>query len=872
MTPENNIFARDGFFWWIGVVEDRMDPLKLGRVRVRILGYHLDNKAVLPTEDLPWALPMQPITSAAISGVGSAPVGPVEGTWVLGFFADGKDCQQPVIMGTIGGLPARGPSCEDNARTAQQNQPGVLRDSNGQPVLDENGNTQPVQPQATNPPATSSVAAAAQAITGTLPPLTTTDIDALMAAIAFKESSSVAGGAQNYSTTNQLGYVGKYQFGAPALQTVGFVRNPSPMRARANSELNDASVWTGKLGVSSIEDWRANKNNCQETAMFALLQNNYRSLTPTTIDPSGEKGQAAGYLAVAHLLGPGGARNLKNGRSGADGNGVDAKTYYELGSRAVGGGGAPVFAEPAPSSSRSSNTRQPSSTASPYGALNDPKLGQPEPYADPNSVYPQCDYTNRPDTNKLATADSSDTTIVAQKRDRRVEKIDRANTDAGWSEPTPAYCARYPYNHVIESESGHVIEMDDTPGAERLHIYHRTGTYIEIDRDGTLRQRVQGDNYEVFIRNNRIYTQGRWDLTVDGAARAMVKDALDLEVWGETNVNIKNNANINISGAANVSVKEDLKFRARNIYLESDQNLHVKTGSSLFFAVGGAEHHKVSSNFNVDASNIHLNSGRSSTGQGSGLATPTAVRTPTGSAPEYLKIDECTPEERSGVQNDAGENENFAQEQVAAGVYKPEQVEQGRAQVAAGCSRSDTRAPNIVTQQRIDATEFNSYTDFSDAIRLSRSFTLGDVTTRVALVSEQNAVTAQRGLSKQQIVSNLKGLCCNVLDPIRARYPNMFVTNAFRIGSGSSQHELGEAADLQFRGAAASEYYDIALWIRDNVAYDQLLLEYKTTGSGQPWIHVSHKLSGNRAAGGNKVMTFMNHATVKPFLCDLSKS
>ena len=66
----DNLFAKDGFFWWVGVVEDRMDPLKIGRCRVRILGYHLDNKAVLPTGDLPWALPIQPITSAALSGKG----------------------------------------------------------------------------------------------------------------------------------------------------------------------------------------------------------------------------------------------------------------------------------------------------------------------------------------------------------------------------------------------------------------------------------------------------------------------------------------------------------------------------------------------------------------------------------------------------------------------------------------------------------------------------------------------------------------------------------------------------------------------------------------------------------------------------------
>ena len=50
----------DGFIWFTGVVEDRNDPDKLGRVRVRCLGYHTDNKELIPTKDLPWAHVMHP--------------------------------------------------------------------------------------------------------------------------------------------------------------------------------------------------------------------------------------------------------------------------------------------------------------------------------------------------------------------------------------------------------------------------------------------------------------------------------------------------------------------------------------------------------------------------------------------------------------------------------------------------------------------------------------------------------------------------------------------------------------------------------------------------------------------------------------------
>jgi hypothetical protein len=70
---------------------------------------------------------------------------------------------------------------------------------------------------------------------------------------------------------------------------------------------------------------------------------------------------------------------------------------------------------------------------------------------------------------------------------------------------------------------------------------------------------------------------------------------------------------------------------------------------------------------------------------------------------------------------------------------------------------------------------------------------------------------------------------------------------------------------MQFPGLSKSEYYDIVLFIRDNVPHDQLLLEYKTTGSGLPWIHISYNKSGNRPAGTTVVKnaTFNNHRLYK---------
>ena len=97
---DKNFLGRNGFLWFIGVVEDRMDPEYAGRVRVRCLGHHTSNNNLLPTSDLPWAQVVLPITSSGISGLGNTPLGLVEGSWVFGYFRDGDKRQEPLVLGS----------------------------------------------------------------------------------------------------------------------------------------------------------------------------------------------------------------------------------------------------------------------------------------------------------------------------------------------------------------------------------------------------------------------------------------------------------------------------------------------------------------------------------------------------------------------------------------------------------------------------------------------------------------------------------------------------------------------------------------------------------------------------------------------------
>tara|TARA_Y100000287_G_scaffold131076_1_gene106219 strand:+ start:1857 stop:5312 length:3456 start_codon:yes stop_codon:yes gene_type:complete len=117
---KNHFVGRDGFQWWIGQVPDsdswsanlpdktvagNSDPDYKGyseRYKVRIMGYHTANKEELPDDDLPWATLMYPVTAGGGSAGHSQTSNIVQGTFVYGFFLDGEDGQQPVIMGCIG--------------------------------------------------------------------------------------------------------------------------------------------------------------------------------------------------------------------------------------------------------------------------------------------------------------------------------------------------------------------------------------------------------------------------------------------------------------------------------------------------------------------------------------------------------------------------------------------------------------------------------------------------------------------------------------------------------------------------------------------------------------------------------------------------
>ena len=298
-----------GFVWWMGVVEDIMDPLKLGRVKVRCFDWHTPNKGAIPTSDLPWAQVVMPANNASISGVGTSPNGLKQGSWVLGFFLDGEKAQRPMVLGAIPGIPST------------KSNPGV----------------------------------------------------------GFNDPEKMEDGTGRYPTV---------------------IHEPDTNRLARNDANNTHGVIASKNGSRSF------------------------GIPTALMDPAGK--------------------------------------HWE-------------------------------------------------------------------------------TTYV-------------------YDEPPSAYAAVYPNNHVFATQSGHIKEYDDTTHNERIHQYHKSGTFYEIDKAGIKTERIVANNYTIIAHDDNVYIKGICNLTIDSHCHTYIKGNWKVQVNGNKYETIHGNNTITVhknqSETVNNSVTE----------------------------------------------------------------------------------------------------------------------------------------------------------------------------------------------------------------------------------------------------------------------------------------------------------------------------
>lgn len=803
--------------YYTGIVENRDDPLKLGRCQVRVFGVHTESLDDVPTSALPWALPLMPITSASLSGIGHSPTGPVNGTMVLVYFQDGESKQMPIMMGTLPGIP--------------QNQNSGLKSG----VLEEsfklNGSSSAPEASQTSPVTTSD---GSNLVTSDGAPVTTGEPSTTTSGVGKMSSEWTSS-----SLTRCLELVKKFEGfkdkpykDSVNVSTIGYgttiypdgkkvmMSDPVVTKDRALTYVKHhmvknvfpyiASKVTVPITESMFESlcsfvYNIDGGNFSKSTLLQLLNDkNYKGAQEQFKEWTKAGGQVLRGLVLR--------RTDEAALFGADGYPDGTKTTDEPTA-------TKPTADPAPMTDSTGTPVAPSSSEMNEVILDANSLG----FKDVNRKYPLKSLLNEPDPNRLFRRVSRGTQ-VDKKLKRRRAKMQSPDGKVSFAEPKPPYNTTYPYNRGFATESGHLFEFDDTPGSERINLYHTSGTYSEIDAFGTQVNKIVGDGYTIIERNGYVY--------IDGTARIIVGSDVKLSVSG--------NLDVTVSGNMNFSAGGDINFKTpRNIQTNSGSKTSIRADANLV----------------MDGLKTYINSDKSSSTSAYEQLTPVAldyeVQTPEsffdGQVMELEETDDAVVEE-------------FYKEAISSGQTSQTELDKG---VVEPAKKDEEPAPSKETLPK--SCEMFTSDTIPDSLQISKYFTIGSVSSNAAVSRYQ--IAAQRGLTKKEIACNLKMLAENCLDVIRTQYPNAFITSGFRAGSGTSQHELGQAADIQFKGASKADYYEIAQWIKNNVPFDKLLLEYKTTGTGMPWIHIAYRENPRK-----EVYTFMNHSKKANGLADLSKA
>jgi GH24 family phage-related lysozyme (muramidase) len=770
-----------------------------------------------------------------MSGIGHAPVGPVEGTWVVVMFRD-DDEQQPIILGAIGGIPQKeqnsvGP--DDDGMILKQD--GQMPATDAQTTTNANGQTQQ----------TSQTATPAAADASALKSPNTMSISADGLAL-IKQSE----GCKLIAYQDSVG-IWTIGYGSTRINGVAVQPGQTITQAQADQALVDHI--NKNVAPSINNSVKAPITQSMYDAMASLAYNiGGGGLAKSSIVSeinAGRYESAAGIFPQYNKAGGKAISGLTTRRKN------EAALFLKDGVPNATGGITPTAPANAPVGSPDpTNAAQNGTTATNNGMSPQSSGACAAGFKDPNGKYPL--YTNEPDTNKLARHEDIAKTIVRKKEIARDMKVPIPGNKSWDQSPIP-YNATYPFNHVFMSESGHVMEFDDTEKKERTHLYHKSGTFVETDANGTQVTRIVGDKYEILERHGYVHIKGAVNVTVNGDANVKVENALNVDVSGKTIVNVFNDVDFNVSGKLNISVKEDFNLRAANINMESwDGSINMNSSKNIYTESAFVTSMKAGASWNADGAVIQLNSGGSADAPKSGLDTPINRETPT--EPEFAPLTVMTrgadaagqyetPDECAG-----GASDTYVQKGIQNGTVDPAQQTPG---TPAG---STAASPNgVAIKPTTGKNEIAGMTSYPSDLQLSKSYTLGGLTS-----GGSRPVVDQQGLTKAQIVSNLKVLAENVLDTVKSMYPAININSGFRRpgdvadSSPTSQHYLGQAADIGFPSFNRTQIYEAVQEIQKAVPYDQMILEYN--GSSTCWLHVSCKESGNR----NQVLTIENRKTI----------
>lgn len=171
---------------------------------------------------------------------------------------------------------------------------------------------------------------------------------------------------------------------------------------------------------------------------------------------------------------------------------------------------------------------------------------------------------------------NSDKTLSKYADGRNVTKKEKLDS----TQPADPFAAKYPDNWVFETKAGHRIEVDDSSGAERIHLYHKTGSNTEFHPDGSVVTAITKDEYTVVKGKSTHIVKGDHIVNVDGKETIKVKGDISVETDGNLTSKVKGNASVDATG--NVTAKA-----GGNVNVQAGGNINQKAGGNITIQAGG---------------------------------------------------------------------------------------------------------------------------------------------------------------------------------------------------------------------------------------------------------------------------------------------
>lgn len=571
----------DNQSWFIGVVENRIDPFQQGRVQVRVAGVHCFSRIQgdiqgIPVEDLPWMTVGLPVTTASTSGIGGPITGLVNGASVFGFWLD-KYKTNGIITNVYSGNQVNIPNSEEG-----------FSDPNGQ------------YPHNAGP-----------------------DIAGLNAGGAYGDNSGT-NASQDANTSTGILTGGK---DAP-----GEDNNPSlsiEKMIMAEEGQNNNVHWVDEyphVGIGHLIVYQRTRDmkfintilsrqvgrqvngsitQSEATTLFTQDLNKVRSEIRKNAftAPVYAKINRSRQMALENMafqMGTGGVANFKTMLSQ-----MAAGKWAEAASSAK----QSLWARQTPGRANRVALIIKNGNIASYGVM-PPSGGRVGKMILQNSFSPLNSFLNgfnpfddsdneiEPDYDNIPIQDSSG-------EDLSVPYVPE-DTGVLFSEPKSTYRGVYPYVKATKTEGGHTVEYDDTPGQERFRSMHPSGSYHEDAADGRRTDKSFGDRYLLTVGTRCDLVEGEYKTNIGGTETTVNFADVIRNVDGNKSHVISGNHSNDIGGNNDIIVKgNETKKITGSGTIEVGAGIKIIVNGNADITVNGNSSNKVSGNYSLDVSGTY---------------------------------------------------------------------------------------------------------------------------------------------------------------------------------------------------------------------------------------------------------------------------